>query len=146
MVVHHLDHALAALQAAGATGTEIVLLSPEGFALYGGAGLFASIIAEASRQCPTVAFRAMLDCADAPGYALSALRIGIKAVRLGGRAEARRRVGEIARKLGAEVVARRPRALELLDRADAEAACRAWLEPGPARRGTHRAQLKNARR
>lgn len=138
VVVHHLDHALAALKAAEQAGTGVLLLSPEGFAAYGGAGLFASIVAEASRQHPAVPLHAMLDCADAPGLALSALRIGIKSVRLGGRPAARRRVAAIARKLGAEVKAARPPALDLLDAADPDAACRAWLTGASARRSRPR--------
>jgi hypothetical protein len=133
VIVHHLDHALAALQAADRAGAGALLLSPHGFAGYGGAALFAALVAEACRHYPRVPVLAMLDCADSPGHALSALRIGIKAVRLGGHPAARRRVAAIARQLDAEVRATRPAALDLLDRRDAEAACRAWFDRKSAR-------------
>jgi fructose/tagatose bisphosphate aldolase len=138
VVVHHLDHALAALQAAERAGAGVLLLSPEGFAGYGGAGLFAAIVADASRQHPSVPVLAMLDCAESPGLALSAFRIGIRAVRLGARPSARRRVAAIAQKLGATVRAERPPALDLLDVSDIETACRVWFAdaatPASARR------------
>jgi hypothetical protein len=127
IVVHTLDHAKSALAAAERTKSPILLLSPEGFAAYGGALLFHTMVEQAQIAYPAARCTAMLDCGDAPGHALGALRTGFKAVRLGGRAAARTRVGAIAAKLKATVVAKRPPALDLLDSVSPEEDCMKFL-------------------
>ena len=106
-VVRDLPEAKAAL--AAARGTAVTLLSPEDFAAAGGALYFRAIIEAAARAVPAARFEAVLDCGNEPGRALAALRMGFKAVVLGGRAGARRRVAAIAAKMGATVISRRPR-------------------------------------
>ncbi len=108
-VVRDLGEAKAALAAAAARRTPVSLHSPEGFAASGGALYFRAIVAAAARAVPTARYDAVIDCGDEPGRALAALRMGFKTIRLGGRASARRRVVEIAQKLGAAVLVRRPR-------------------------------------
>jgi hypothetical protein len=133
IVAHTLDHAKAALAAAERTKTAILLLSPEGFAAYGGALLFRAILRQAQAAHPRARFSAMLDCGDAPGHALGALRMGFKDVRLGGKASARVRVASIAARMKAKVAAKRPPALDLLDRADPEEDCVKFLGSRTAR-------------
>ncbi|MFN0044456.1 MAG: class II fructose-bisphosphate aldolase [Alphaproteobacteria bacterium] len=129
VVIHDVVHARAALAAAEALDAPVLLLSATGFAGYGGALLFCAIVEEARAHHPKARAAAMLDCADSPGHALAALRTGLKAIRLGGRADARRRVADIARALGAHVAARRPAALDLLGVEDPVTASRIWLAP-----------------
>lgn len=126
-MIHSLAHAVTALKAAEEAGTPITLLSPPDFAAYGGAGFFNAIVRRARAKVPAARSEAVLDCGDAPGVALEALRAGVEAVRFGGRPSVRKKIAEIAAAHGAQLFTVRPQALDLLDAADARAACRAWL-------------------
>ena len=127
IIVHHLEHAVAALGAAKALGVPVTLRSAPGAAAYLGAAVFRDMIAAALSEVPGVEARAVLDCGDAPGHALNALRQGVPAVRLEAPAEVRARVGDIARQLGAALDEDAAPALDLLDADDPGAASREWL-------------------
>jgi hypothetical protein len=109
-VVHSLADARAALAAGQAAGVPVVLVSPPDAAAYMGVGFFWALVEAARAEFAGVAAAAVMDCGAAPGFALSALRTGFKAVVLRGDPRPRARVAAIARELGAEVLARRPRA------------------------------------
>lgn len=127
VVVHDLVQAVAALRAAAALGVPVVLRSaPEGAARIG-ALVFRETITLAALAVPGARFRAVLDCGAAPGHALNALRLGLKGVRLDAPPEVLARVADIAGQLGAIVETALDPALDLVDLADPEGACRAWL-------------------
>ena len=130
IVIHSLAHAITALEAAEEAGAPITLLSPPDFAAYGGAGFFNAIVRRARAKVPAARSDAVLDCGDAPGVALEALRAGVEAVRFGGKPAVRKKIAEIAAAHGAQLFTVRPHALDLLDAADTHAACRAWLKDG----------------
>jgi len=108
-VVHSLDEARVALAAARAARTRATLVSPPGAAAYLGVGYFAALIEAARAELPDVAFEGVMDCGDDPGFALSALRMGLKCVVLRGDTRARARVAAIARAMGARVLGQSPR-------------------------------------
>ena len=129
VIVHSLDHARAALAAAGRAGVPVTLLSAPGAAAHLGAAVFRDMIAQAASANPGVPFTAVLDCGDAPGLALNALRQGIGRIRVSAPAKVRERIADIAARSGAvldEDDGARP--LDLLDAADPFEACRAWLD------------------
>ena len=128
VIVHTLAHCRAALAAAAALGVKVTLLSAPGAASYLGGGYWKAMIDEARSDCPGADALAVLDCGEHAGHALAALRQGVEAVRFHGKPEAADRIADIARKSGAALVERTPRALDLLDEPDPEAACRDWLE------------------
>ena len=68
---------------------------------------------------------AILDCGEAPGHAMAALRQGFKAIRYDG--PAGEKIADIARRSGATVLRERPPTLELEDSENFIAACRDWL-------------------
>ncbi len=117
-----------ALATAAAMGSPVTLLSAAGAGGYAGAGWFKEVVALAASEFPGVSVRAILDCADAPGHVLAALREGIKVVRFTGTPDLRQRLVEIAEALGAEIVGGEMPALEVRASADPAAAIRAWLE------------------
>jgi hypothetical protein len=133
IVIHNLAHARAAVAAAAEAGVAVTLASAPGAAAYVGAAVFRDMVAEAARETPGVAVTALLDCGDDAGLALNALRHGIKAIRLRAGPEAMAAVTDIAGQMGALVAddGEAP-ALDLLDRPDAPAACRAWLSRASA--------------
>ena len=127
MVVHGLDHALAAARAAEALGAAIRLSSGPAAAGYAGAAWFAEIVRAARRAHPQARIDAVLDCGDSPGLALAAFRRSVDAVRFAGSPAMRARLGAIAAACGARVEAAAAPALDLAGEEEPEAACRAWL-------------------
>lgn len=93
----------------GAADRPVVLVSPPGAASYLGVGFFRALVDEARAEFPGAEIEAVMDCGDAPGFALSALRMGFAAIVLRGEARARARVGAIARAAGARLLKRAPR-------------------------------------
>lgn len=103
IIVHDLPQARAALEAAAAHDLELELRSPPEAAAYMGAALFQEVIRGAAEAVPEARFRAVLDCGDAAGLALSALRHGVKVVRIQAPPDVLRRLAEVAEPLGASV-------------------------------------------
>ena len=93
---------------AAANGRAVILLSAPGAAGFGGAAWFLAACAEA-RAIDTV----VLDCADAPGRVLQALRAGARAVVFTGPQAMADRLDSIAREAGATLLRARPPALDL---------------------------------
>jgi hypothetical protein len=133
IVVHDLAHGRAAFAAAAELGVPVTVMSAPGAALSLGVGYFAALIATLRREFPAVAATAVLDCGDAPGLALAALRHGVEGVRVKAPRAALARIADIAKQSGGALVTGRVAALDLAGVEDAAAACRAWLAR-PARR------------
>ncbi len=106
-VVGSLVEARAALASAG--GVPVVLVSPPGAAHYLGVGFFRALVDAARAEFPGAVIDGVMDCGDAPGFALSALRLGFKTVVLRGEPRAHARVAAIARSMGARILLRPPR-------------------------------------
>jgi hypothetical protein len=106
----------------------LTLASAPGAGGYAGPAWFAALIEAAQAEYPGVLVTALLDCGEEPGTVLAAFRHGIRRVRFTGSEAAALRLVDIAGPLGA-VIERGPigPALDLLDCADPEAACRAYL-------------------
>ncbi len=126
-VIHGLADARAAAAAAAEAGIAIRLLSAPGAAAYGGAGWFREIAAAIHAEFPGLAVEAVLDCGDAPGHALAALRAGIAAIRFDGPKRVRDKIAAIAHQCDAVLDAGGGKALDLGEVADRDSACRAWL-------------------
>lgn len=129
VTVHSLAGAEAALSAAGPRG--VVLLSAHGAAGFGGPAWFLALAAEAARRHPDVTHRVALDCGDAAGTALAALRAGARLLVLDGENPSFGAVAAAAEEIGAEVWPGRPVSLDLarldLRRRDDLARLAAWL-------------------
>lgn len=127
IVIHSLAHARAAVAVAVELGVPVTLLSAAGAAAYTGPLWFAEVVAHAAAGQPGARISAILDCGDAPGLVLAALRAGLTRVRFTGRRGVAAKLAVIARRQGAEVVGGRLTSLDLLDLPDPAAACRRWL-------------------
>lgn len=129
MTVHSLAGAEAALAAAGPQG--VLLLSAPGAAGFAGPAWFVELVAEAMRRHPDVPCRAALDCGDAAGTALAALRAGARLLVLDGECLAFPAVAAAAAELGADILPARPVSLDVgrldLARRDDRARLSAWL-------------------
>ena len=94
----------AALLKARAEGTAPTLVTPEDAAASYGAGYLAALQERARKEFPDIAFTLVVDCGDAPGYALACLRAGVKLISM---SPLNDKIADIARQMGAELV-RRP--------------------------------------
>ncbi|MBL8704763.1 MAG: hypothetical protein JNM30_07970 [Rhodospirillales bacterium] len=127
IVVHSLAQAQAALAAAASLGAPLTLLSGPGAASYAGPAWFLEIVRQAQAPHPDVPVTAVLDCADQPGRALAALRLGATHLRLAGHRRARAGIEAIAKVQGAVIDKTRYDTLDLADADDSSAAARAFL-------------------
>jgi hypothetical protein len=118
VVVHGLSH----LQQAIEPGLPVTLLSGPGAATYAGCGWWRALMALGAGQNPD-----MLDCGDAPGRAMEALRAGCRLVLLDPAVPAWTLVAARAAAAGAVLVAARPPALDLAQ-PGALRRLRGWLE------------------
>ena len=123
VIVHSLADALGALP----PGRPVTLLSAPGTALFAGCLWWREVIAAARAVCPDVAGTDILDCADASGLALGALRSGVTRLILWPDAPGWASVAAIAEGAGGFVLGEAPIALDLAER-NALRRLDAWLQ------------------
>ncbi len=123
VIVHSLDQARSAL----AAGLPVTLLSAPGAASYAGCAWWRALVRQARAGGPALMVADILDCGDASGQALAALRIGQQRLVLAASAPGRDAVAAAATVQGARLYLRPPPALDLATRG---AACRLhdWLQ------------------
>jgi len=109
IVVHGLHHAVAALR----PGIAVTLLSADGAGVFAGSGWWRALIDAAMAVHPDTPCSDILDCGDAPGAAMAALRLGQRRLILSADCPAFAAVSAAAVACGAEVMAVRPAALDL---------------------------------
>jgi hypothetical protein len=122
VVVYSPEHVAAVKAAAVGLGFSPQLISPPGAGLSHGYPWFAHLIGGE--------MEGLLDCADAPGAVLAALRQGAKRLRVRASGEAMARLADIAAQYGAllEIPGEIPE-LDLLDVANPLARCQEWFDP-----------------
>ena len=132
VTVHAAAEAALALSLAGKHG--VLLLSAPGAAGYLGPAWFLAMVAAAVAAVPGVPHKPVLDCADAPGQALGALRAGLRDLVLDSACPAFAQVEAAAAALGGRLRRVRPASLDLgpleLSRAGARAKLAKWLSDG----------------
>ena len=133
VVVHGIAHARAAAAAAAALGVPVRLRSAPGAAVYAGAAWFEELLALVRAEFPEAGVEGSLDCADAPGYALAALRRGCRLIRFSGSRRMTARIAAVAEAGGARLDDDAGPVLDLAGAADPAAACRDWLARGAER-------------
>ncbi len=114
-------HGLADARLALSWRRPVTLLSAPAAGLYAGCLWWQALIAAAETDGP-----AFLDCADAPGRAVEALRLGLRGVVLNCEPLLFEAVAGIARAQGAVLLANAPPALDLASH-DAARRLEAWL-------------------
>jgi hypothetical protein len=111
----------------------VTLASAPDAGISAGPGWFKAVVELARGEFPAVELSCVLDCGDAAGMVLAALRQGLPRVLFTGSAGAAARLADIAAQCGA-VLERGPLEpkLDLLDRRDPAPLCRDFLAPGRA--------------
>eukprot|EP01037_Dinobryon_pediforme_P010911 gene10911-10993_t len=112
VVVHGTSHANAVLR----LGVPVVLLSAVGAARLGGPAWWRAMVNAARKDHPASPCIDILDCVDAAGLAMAALRLGQRHLLLWPESPAFAAVSDAASCLGARVFAVRPPALDLSER------------------------------
>jgi hypothetical protein len=116
LVIHGLDQAIAVLTVAAETGVGVALLSAPGAALAGGCGWWHALCRQARAAVPAADAIDILDCAEAPGAAMAALRQGQRLLVLDGACPGFGAVSAAAATLGGVVLPIRPAALDMASR------------------------------
>ncbi len=122
VIVHGLPDVRAALR----SGHAVTLLSARGAALYAGCLWWRELVAAGRAAFPATPARDVLDCADAPGAAMAALRAGQRLLVLDVACPGFAAVSGAAATLGARVLPKTPAALDLADPATRRRLAR-WL-------------------
>ena len=129
VVFHDLDHAKAALLAANQSTTPVSLCTARGAVRYAGPAYLLEVVrlaVDKTASDPKVVRDALIDCRGEAALAFAALRTGWRAVIFSGAKTLQREVAAAADEFGATLVARAPRALDLLDQDDPMDACLNW--------------------
>ncbi|HEX3065218.1 MAG TPA: hypothetical protein VHQ39_07040 [Dongiaceae bacterium] len=127
IVIHDLAQAIAALKGAASAKMPVTLWSAEGAGIYAGAGWFAGVERQARAAVPDARASFVLDCAERADMTQEAFRAGIKAACFSGPAGVATKLADIARQQRALLHRKRPKALDLLNVAEPESACRGYL-------------------
>ena len=131
IIVHELDHAVAALAAARELAAPICLWSAPDAASYAGIGWFDGMVRQLRALPGGGDLEMVLDCGDRAELVQAALRQGLRAVCYAGDKRIAERLANIARQRRAKLYLRRPsQALNLLYVRDPVTACRRWLSAG----------------
>jgi hypothetical protein len=126
IIVHSLDHALAAFAAADAAKVPLTLASARGAAAQAGPAWFKALIEAARAAYPGVVATAILDCGDEPGMVMAALRLGLTRLRFGGSEPLRAKLTAMGAAFVAEPASSAQ--LDLLDTREPKVLCRAFLD------------------
>ncbi len=128
MIVHPavIVHGLVDARHVLALGAPVTLLSAPGAAGYAGCLWWREMVDAARQAHPGAEAPDVLDCADAPGHAMAALRSGICRLVLSPAVPAFAAVRQIAERQGGFVLDRPPPALDLAAR-DGRYRLQAWL-------------------
>ena len=121
-------HGLADARTVLSVGRPVTLLSAEGAVMYAGSAWWRALMDRAAAEYPDAACDNILDCADASGLALGALRIGQRRLILHPAAPGRAEVAATAATLGCDILTNRPPALDMAQRGAARR-LHSWLHP-----------------
>lgn len=108
-------HGMADVTRACAPGLPLTLLSAQGAAIFAGPGWWLALMRLARARHATLITTDILDCADAPGLALAALRLGQRSLILDPATPAFAAVAATAASLGAHLRTIPPPALDLAE-------------------------------
>ncbi len=122
VTVHGLDQARLALS----LRRPLVLVSAPSAAGYAGCLWWRALADLAAAEAPGLVAGDVLDCGDAPGWAMAALRVGCHMLVLAADCPAWARVAAAASGMGATVLPQRPAVLDL-GQSGAERKLAAWL-------------------
>lgn len=127
VIIHGLKHARAACITARELGVPLELHSAPGAAATLGPHWFQKILEEVEAEFSDLHMEGVLDCGKSAGFALAALRQGIRHIRFSGPRKTMEKIRDIAHQQKAVVDTEWPAVLDLGHEADPATACRDWF-------------------
>ncbi len=127
LIIHHRDHGLAALEAAGRLGITPTLQTPSQGVFTLGIGYLTALEASLRSATPDTPFHFVIDCGDAAGYALAALRSGSRLLVFRGDSVVATKLQDIAEGTNAQIIEAEQHALDLWLEANPLQAAMRWL-------------------
>jgi hypothetical protein len=127
IIAHDVAQMTLALRVAASARRPVCIVSPPGGGAVLGAEVFLAMAAAAARAVPLADATFMLDCDDAPGFALAAIRHGVRQLRVRLAPPVLDRLRSAASQTGCSVNNEEMAALDLADCADEAAAAHKWL-------------------
>lgn len=127
VVVHTLEQAHAALEAAAELKQSIVLQSAPDAIFYAGGLYLFHMFKQARAACPKAKAIFILDCADAGAEAIAAMQTGHTHIRSSAAPELRKKLADIAAQHGVTLYTGNDEALDLAKVRDTKNACKHWL-------------------
>ena len=128
IIVHTLEDALAALEAASELDVPITLQSAPDAIFYAGSLYLFHLFQYAKSAYPKVRATFIIDCHDAEAEAIAAMQMGHTHLRSSAPEELRAKLADIVAEHGIEFYIGDCQVLDLQNARDAKAACREWLE------------------
>lgn len=132
MRVHGIGEARTALSVARHLGKRVIVVSAPGAAGHAGAGWWAALTATLRAEFPDMDVIAVLDCGEAPGHVLAALRAGCTDIGFTGPDDVTARLSDIAGQAGARIHRPIEGTLDLRGIRRTRDAVTAWLTGVPA--------------
>ncbi len=130
--IHGIEEARIPLAVARHLGVPMTLVSAPGAAGHAGAGWWTALVAILREEYPDVAFVAVLDCGQAPGQVLAAIRAGCADIAFNGPDDVTARLDDIAAQAGSRLHRPIGRVLDLRGIRRSRDAVTAWLTGVPA--------------
>lgn len=128
IIVHTLEDAVAALEAAEELNVPVTLQSAPDAIFYAGSLYLLHLFEQAQKLCPGAKGTFVLDAADGGAEALAAMQVGHKRLRTSADEQTRAQLKDIASQNGITIVEGTEPTLDLAGVRDARAACLEWLK------------------
>lgn len=128
VIIHNLAQGRAALAAANEVHKPVVLWSAPGAGCYAGAGWWCGLLDQLKQAQPDQGhYTSILDCSDAPGFAMAAIRAQVPGIYFCGMPEITQKLSDMARAQGLGLFTVRPAALDLAAANDPQELCLQYL-------------------
>lgn len=131
IIIHNFAQGQAALAAAHEVNKPVILWSAPGAGCYAGAAWWRGLLDLLKQVQPEQSrYTSVLDCSDAPGFAMAAIRTRIPSIYFCGSPDITQKLSAMATAQGLELVTLRPAALDLATAKDPQGACQHYLKGG----------------
>jgi hypothetical protein len=103
-IIYTRDDMLLAFQEASQSPNTLILSSPEGAIAFAGAGYYQGMLKDAKSIYPQANVKFILDCAEYPGWVMSALRQGVRYISFRGNSAIAEKICHLAQVYNAEII------------------------------------------
>jgi len=128
IIIHNFSQAQAALAAAHEANKSVALWSAPGAGCYAGAGWWRGLLDLLTQAQPGHGhYTSVLDCSDAPGFVMAAIRAQVPGIYFSGMPDITQKLSDMATAQGLGLVTVRPKALDLAAAKNPQDVCLHYL-------------------